>query len=73
MARVSEYQPFPAKNKMMQVFMPEKTVPLEEIIPSAIRENMDFMLNTPISNEKETEAAQQLTSWVGSRFKQWKS
>ena len=49
-ARASEHHPFPAKNKLMQIFMPEETVPLEEIIPSAIHENMDFMLNPPISN-----------------------
>jgi hypothetical protein len=30
--------------------MPDKTTRLEEIIPFAIRENMDFMLNPPISN-----------------------
>jgi hypothetical protein len=49
-ARASEYHPFPARNKMLQVSMPEDTTPLEEIIPLAIRENMDFMLNAPISN-----------------------
>ncbi|MHA1965642.1 MAG: BtrH N-terminal domain-containing protein [Candidatus Thorarchaeota archaeon] len=49
-ARASEYHPFPAKNKMMQVSMPEETIPLQEIIPLAIRENADFMLNPPISN-----------------------
>ncbi|MHA2352658.1 MAG: BtrH N-terminal domain-containing protein, partial [Candidatus Thorarchaeota archaeon] len=49
-ARASEYHPFPAKNKMMQVFMPDEMIPLEEIIPSAVRENADFMLNPPISN-----------------------
>jgi hypothetical protein len=49
-ARASEYHPFPARNKMMQVSMPDETVPLEEIIPFAIRENMDFMINPPISN-----------------------
>ena len=49
-ARASEYHPFPAKNKLMQVFMPEEMIPLEEIIPSGIRENADFMLNPPISN-----------------------
>ena len=49
-ARASEYHPFPAKNKMMQISMPEETVPLNEIIPFAIRENMDFMLHPPISN-----------------------
>jgi hypothetical protein len=49
-ARASEYHPFPAKNKLMQVFMPDEMIPLEEIIPLAIRENADFMLNPPISN-----------------------
>lgn len=49
-ARASEYHPFPAKNKLMQVSMPEVTIPLEEIIPSAVKENADFMLNPPISN-----------------------
>ncbi|MFW9786051.1 MAG: BtrH N-terminal domain-containing protein [Candidatus Thorarchaeota archaeon] len=49
-ARASEFHPFPAKNKMMQVSMPEEPISLEEIIPYAIRENMDFMLNPPISN-----------------------
>jgi hypothetical protein len=49
-ARASEYHPFPAKNKMMQVFMPDEMTSLEEIIPPAVRENADFMLNPPISN-----------------------
>jgi hypothetical protein len=49
-ARASEYHPFPALNKLMQVSMPEELVPLEEIIPSAITSNANFMLNPPISN-----------------------
>ena len=49
-ARASEHHPFPAKNKLMQVSMPDEMVPLEEIIPGAIQENADFMLNPPISN-----------------------
>ncbi|MFX1560926.1 MAG: BtrH N-terminal domain-containing protein [Promethearchaeota archaeon] len=49
-ARASEYHPFPAKNKLMQVFMPDEMAPLEEIIPSAVQENANFMLNPPISN-----------------------
>jgi len=49
-ARASEYHPFPAKNKLMQVFMPDEMIPLEEIIPAAVRENANFMLNPPISN-----------------------
>ncbi|MHA2080334.1 MAG: DUF4872 domain-containing protein, partial [Candidatus Thorarchaeota archaeon] len=32
------------------VSMPDEMIPLDEIIPSAIRENADFMLNPPISN-----------------------
>ncbi|MHA3963682.1 MAG: BtrH N-terminal domain-containing protein [Candidatus Thorarchaeota archaeon SMTZ1-45] len=49
-ARASKYHPFPAENKLMQVFMPEILNSLQEIIPMAIRENADFMLNPPISN-----------------------
>lgn len=49
-ARASEYHPFPAKNQLLQVSMPEEMIPLEKIITSAIRENADFMLNPPISN-----------------------
>jgi hypothetical protein len=49
-ARASKYHPFPAENKLMQVFMPDVITPLEDIIPSAIQENADFMLNPPISN-----------------------
>jgi len=49
-ARASKYHPFPAENKLMQVFMPENLTPLEEIIPGAIKENADFMLNPPIAN-----------------------
>lgn len=49
-ARASKHHPFPAENKLMQVFMPEELIPLEEIIPTAIKKNADFMLNPPISN-----------------------
>jgi len=49
-ARASEYQPFPARNRVLRVSVPEKLVPLESIIPAAIKENLDFMLNPPISN-----------------------
>ncbi|MGY5880448.1 MAG: DUF4872 domain-containing protein [Candidatus Thorarchaeota archaeon] len=49
-ARGSEYHPFPAKNKLLQVSMTEELTPLEEIIPLAIRENAAFMLTPPISN-----------------------
>ncbi len=50
MARASKYHPFPAENKLMQVFMPENLTPLQDIIPGAIKENADFMLNPPIAN-----------------------
>jgi hypothetical protein len=58
-ARASEYHPFPAKNKLMQVSMPDEMIPLSEIIPGAIRENADFMLNPPISNM----GAKGITRW----------
>ncbi|MBN2231162.1 MAG: BtrH N-terminal domain-containing protein [Candidatus Thorarchaeota archaeon] len=49
-ARASKYHPFPAENKLMTVQMSGKLTPLEDIIPMAIRENAQFMLNPPISN-----------------------
>jgi hypothetical protein len=49
-ARASEYQPFPAMNQMVRFSFPEKLTPLETIIPGAIRENIDALLNPPISN-----------------------
>ncbi len=49
-ARASEYHPFPAMNQMVRFAFPDKLTPLEEIIPSAIRENVDALLNPPISN-----------------------
>jgi len=49
-ARASEYQPFPAMNQMVRFTFPEKLTPLERIIPGAIKENVDALLNPPISN-----------------------
>ncbi len=49
-ARASTYPPFPAMNQMVRFSFPEKLTPLETIIPGAIRENIDALLNPPISN-----------------------
>ncbi|MFW9882952.1 MAG: BtrH N-terminal domain-containing protein [Candidatus Thorarchaeota archaeon] len=49
-ARASEYPPFPAMNQMARFSFPETLTPLENIIPHAIRENADALLNPPISN-----------------------
>ncbi|MHA2192340.1 MAG: DUF4872 domain-containing protein, partial [Candidatus Thorarchaeota archaeon] len=49
-ARASEYPPFPAMNQMVRFTFPETLTPLESIIPDAIRENADALLNPPISN-----------------------
>jgi hypothetical protein len=49
-ARASEHKPFPAMNQMVRFRFPRKLTPLEKIIPSAIRENAEALLNPPISN-----------------------
>lgn len=49
-ARASEFQPFPAMNQMVRFSFPEKLTPRETIIPAAIKENADALLNPPISN-----------------------
>jgi hypothetical protein len=49
-ARASEFKPFPAMNQMVRFSFPEQLTPLKEIIPNAIRENVDALLNPPISN-----------------------
>ncbi len=49
-ARASKYHPFPAENKLLTVELPEEPIPLTKIIPKAIKDNADFMLNGPISN-----------------------
>ncbi|MHA2602267.1 MAG: DUF4872 domain-containing protein, partial [Candidatus Thorarchaeota archaeon SMTZ1-83] len=42
--------PFPAMNQAVRFTFPEKLTPVEEIIPSAIRENIDALLSPPIRN-----------------------
>ena len=49
-ARASEYPPFPAMNQMVRFTFPKKLRPVEKIIPDAIRENIDALLNPPIRN-----------------------
>ncbi len=49
-ARASEYRPFPAMNQMVRFSFPSTLTPLRELIPAAIRENVDVLLNPPISN-----------------------
>ncbi len=49
-ARASTFPPFPAVNQMVRFSFPEELIPLQDIIPSAIRENIDALLNPPISN-----------------------
>jgi hypothetical protein len=49
-ARASEYKPFPAMNQMVRFSFPKKVTPLRRIIPDAIRENVNALLNPPISN-----------------------
>ncbi|MFX1416706.1 MAG: BtrH N-terminal domain-containing protein [Promethearchaeota archaeon] len=49
-ARASEYPPFPAMNQAVRFTFPDKLTPVQEVIPSAIRENIDALLNPPIRN-----------------------
>lgn len=49
-ARGSKHAPFPAKNKLVELVIPEKIKPLKEILPVAIKENLKFMTNPPIKN-----------------------
>ena len=49
-ARASEPPPFPAMNQAVRFTFPKKLTPVEEIIPSAIRENIDALLSPPIRN-----------------------
>ncbi|MHA2602520.1 MAG: BtrH N-terminal domain-containing protein, partial [Candidatus Thorarchaeota archaeon SMTZ1-83] len=49
-ARASEHPPFPAMNQAVRFTFPKKLTPVEEIIPSAIRENIDALLSPPIRN-----------------------
>ncbi len=49
-ARNSKFAPFPAKNKLVELLIPKKIKPIKDIIPSAIKENLNFMYNPPIKN-----------------------
>jgi len=49
-ARASEYPPFPAMNQAVRFTFSERLTPVQEIIPSAIKENIDALLNPPIRN-----------------------
>ncbi len=49
-ARTSKHAPFPAKNKLVEINLPKKIKDLKDIIPSAIKSNVDFMYNPPIKN-----------------------
>ena len=49
-ARASEYPPFPAMNQMVRFSFPKRLTQVEKIIPDAIRENIDALLNPPIRN-----------------------
>jgi len=49
-ARNSKHAPFPAKNKLVEINLPRKVKDLKEVIPSAIKSNVDFMYNPPIKN-----------------------
>ncbi len=49
-ARGSKYAPFPSKNKLVELVLPKKVKDLKELIPAAIKANVDFMNNPPIKN-----------------------
>lgn len=49
-ARNSKYAPFPAKNKLVELIIPKKIKPIKDILPNAIKENINFMYNPPIKN-----------------------
>lgn len=49
-ARGSKFAPFPAKNKLVELNLPSKIIDIKEILPSAIKQNVQFMNNPPIRN-----------------------
>lgn len=50
LARASKHAPFPANNKLVELIIPKKIRELEEIIPQAIKANLNYMYNPPIRN-----------------------
>ncbi|TXT67678.1 MAG: hypothetical protein BAJALOKI1v1_30041 [Promethearchaeota archaeon] len=49
-ARTSKHAPFPTKNELVELILPKEINKLKEIIPSAIKQNAEFMFNPPIRN-----------------------
>lgn len=49
-ARASKHPPFPAKNQMLQFDFPDELPDILSIIPGAIKDNIESMLNPPIKN-----------------------
>jgi hypothetical protein len=49
-ARGSKHAPFPAKNKLVELVLPKRVKNLKELIPAAIKANVNFMKNPPIKN-----------------------
>ena len=49
-ARGSKFAPFPAKNKLVELVFPKKVKDIKTILPQAIKANVDFMENPPITN-----------------------
>ena len=49
-ARGSKHAPFPAKNKLVELILPKKVKDLKEIVPTAIKANVNYMYNPPIRN-----------------------
>nr|MDO8098617.1 BtrH N-terminal domain-containing protein [Candidatus Njordarchaeota archaeon] len=50
MARASLYQPFPPRHKLVELNLPVKPKPLKEVLPGAIEDNLEWMMDPPISN-----------------------
>lgn len=49
-ARASKYRPFPAQNQILKFTIPKRHPNLRKLIPSAIKKNIEYMLNPPIKN-----------------------
>ncbi|MBD3190194.1 MAG: DUF4872 domain-containing protein [Candidatus Heimdallarchaeota archaeon] len=49
-ARASPFPPFPAKNQMVRFSFPENLPDLKTVIPVAVKDNIDYLLNPPIKN-----------------------
>jgi hypothetical protein len=66
MARASGYQPFPPRHKLVELKIPAKPKPLREVLPRAIKDNLEWMMNPPISNfglKGYLKFKQQLPTW----------